>query len=298
MPQLTGSEKISFGKAILLIVLSVFLVSGSAFLGWAYLVHVRQLRAADDNYKVVAVIQTGPEKEALKTVYLEELLGLSVDRPFNLYSLDTQEMEKVLLESPLIKKVSVKKIKPGTLYIDYSIRQPVAYIGDYTNTAIDADRTLIPFKPFFTPKKIPEIYLGLDLPTQRLWGESVSGDRIILAFKLLDEISQLFSSEMTYIRKIDVSKAYADSYGQRQVVVVIEDWFEREFEGRSILCICPRILRLSTAHYHRELEYFMVLKDYFRQQEMEQIVDDTLPVVKADPMTIDMRIPQLAFFKE
>ena len=87
--------------------------------------------------------------------------------------------------SPLIKKASIKKIPPGTLYIEYQMRVPLAYLGDYTNTALDEEGYLFPFSPFFTPKKLPIIYLGLQQDDAQ-WGMTLKQDqRLQLAFDLL-----------------------------------------------------------------------------------------------------------------
>ena len=253
-------DLIPFSKAISWIFLSTLIVSGTAILAWLYFKHIENLRGNDDKYRIIAVVQTGPEKEALKTVYLEELLGISIDKPGNLYALDIVEAQRKLLSSPLIKKASIKKMNPGTLYIDYSIRQPVAYSGDFTNTAIDAEGMLIPFKPFFTPKKIPEIYIGLHneedssnaFSPEQAWGMKLEDKKVALAFEMLDSISKSCCLSASHIRKIDVSRAYSDSYGQRQIIVVVDDWFEKDHEGRTVLCIFPRILRLSTNNYRQE----------------------------------------------
>jgi hypothetical protein len=290
--------RLSFSQVCLWLFLSMLCTGTTATVGWLYFQHIKQLRYQDDQYRIIALVQTGPEKEALKTVFLEELLDLSVDKPANLFRFNTQAAERKLLECPLIKKAVVKKIKPGTLYIDYSIRQPIAFLADYSNTAIDAEGVLIPFTPFFTPKKIPEITLGVALPEGEVWGTQMSGRGIKLAFDLLEQVNSLCCSQTSYLRKVDVNKAFADSYGQRQLVVVIEDWFEKEQEGRSVLCIFPRILRLSTANYLQELKDYLVLRDQLQQQELQQVVDSTNDLVRADPMIIDMRIAQIAFLKE
>lgn len=290
-------SQIPVKKAIATILLSVLLVSGTATLGWGYFQYIRHLRETDNQYKIIAVVQTGPEKEALKSVYLEELLDISVDRPSNLYKFNTRAAEAKLLRSPLIKKAVVKKVRPGTLYIDYSVRQPVAYVGDFSNTAIDEEGTLIPFKPFFTPKKIPEFYLGISEMPQ-VWGATLRDQRGELALNLLKLLSEQEHFKHSNVKRIDVSRAYADSYGQRQVILMIEDWYERVVEGHSILCISPRILRLSTENYKDELQQFRLLQEFLQRQESQQIIDAKQAIVKAEPMVIDMRIPQLAYFQE
>src|SRR5579872_2269935 len=112
-------------------------------------------------YRISAIIQTGPEKEALKTAYLAELLGLSADWPTQLYALNVKKAENLLLASPLISSAKVQRLSPSTLYIDYEVRKPVAWLADFNNTAIDAEGHLFPVDPFFPPKRLPELYLGV-----------------------------------------------------------------------------------------------------------------------------------------
>ncbi len=66
----------------------------------------------DDQYHIVSLIQNNPQSDALKTVYLAELLELSLDRPVNLYQLNIQEATQKLLNHPLIKKATIKKFYP------------------------------------------------------------------------------------------------------------------------------------------------------------------------------------------
>ena len=94
-------------------------------------------KSLDPKYQIISIIQTGPEKEALKTVYLAELLSLSSDSFASLYDFDCKEGEKKLLLSPLISSASIKKMEPDALYIDYEVRKPIAWLSDYQNIGID-----------------------------------------------------------------------------------------------------------------------------------------------------------------
>lgn len=284
-------------QAFYKILILTLIISGSAALICLYIVYGRYKRAHDNSYNIVAIVQTGPEKEALKSLYLAELLQLSVDKPTNLYHFNTKEAEKLLLSHPLIRAAKVKKLAPAALYIDYSVRQPIAFLGDSTNTAIDNEGFLFPFKPFFTPKRLPEIYLGCD-DAATTWGKQIQGPHATLALNLLNLIQKLCCSKISHLRRIDVSNAYADSYGQKQIVVILEDILEKEKEGKAILCVEPRILRLSTMRYEQELSQYLALRAYLLEQEAQQAVDPTQTVVRADPMIVDLRIPKLAFIKE
>ena len=106
------------------------------------------------------IVQTGPCKEALDSEYLIEVLDLSVDKPALFKTFDTKAAEDKLYADSLIEQVAVKKIKPNMVYIDYTLRKPIAKASDFYNAALDKEGVLFPIHPFFSPKKLPEIYLG------------------------------------------------------------------------------------------------------------------------------------------
>lgn len=257
-------------------------------MGWQYYLHVREKKYQNEQYRIVALVQSTPQKEGLKTVYLAELLDLSTDRPINLYHFNAKEAETKLAASPLIKKATVKKILPGTLYVDYQMRTPVAFLGDFANTAIDEEGYLFPFKPFFTPKRLPTFYFGLE-KSQLNWGCCLFDlPSVRLGFNLMRELVDLESHAFT-IKQIDLSQVQADSYGQRQIVVVLEsnsaDWLNKEKGDKTIY------LRLTSDHVKQELINFQTLYTFLNQG----INDEKDP--STHQMVIDLRIPHLAFIK-
>lgn len=289
-------HRISLKKALLWIFFSTLLISGSSFLAFFYYLHVKESRSSDDKYRIIAIVQTCPEKECLKTIYLAELLDLSADRPTNLYQFKTKESEEKLLACPLIKQATINKISPGTIHVDYSLRIPLAFLGDYTNTAIDKEGYAFPFKPFFTPKKLPKIVIGeFESEGEALWGKQIKGKHAELAFTLFNEINKRCCNQHCSLVFLDVSKAYLPSYGQRQIVVMLEDREERIANQRSQLYIRPRILRLSTENIPEQIANYLVLRSYLRQQERGDILDDSREVVTAKEVVVDLRIPELAF---
>lgn len=260
-------------------------------MGWLYYLHIKELRLHDSQYQVIAIVQACPQKEALKTVYLAELLNLSVDKPINLYQFDTKKGEQRLMSSPLIKQAIIKKIRPGTLYIDYTIRLPVAYLGDYTNTALDEEGYIFPFSPFFTPKKLPAFYLGLR-KVEKEWGACLGkNEGLRLAFEVLRKMQE----KALNVTEIDVSRAFADSYGQRQIVVTLEEGREFIQKGKLVSVTHSYILRFNTEDYQQNLANFLVLKDYLNAKAQSE--SSPISSKNKKPMMIDLRIPHLAFIK-
>lgn len=268
-------------KAAAYILASLFLVSGTVGGLLLYLKQIVAEREQDPQFNIVALAQKSSEKEPLNTGYLAELLDLSADHPFNLYQFNVKEAQRKLEESPLIKEATIKKIKPGTLFIHYKMRTPIALLGDYTNTAVDEEGFLIPLKPFFSKKQLPVIYLGLSAfgdadgeGEEGKWGKAVVSARMNLALEIFHYLKAFCCTEKIGLGAIDVAKAYALSYGQRQIVVVLEE---------DTKPFTRRILRLSTQNFKQELANYLSITPSLMHQE------------KANVCVIDLRTPHLAF---
>jgi hypothetical protein len=246
------------------ILLSVLLISGSAWMCWGIYFYFRISHVTDPKYQIVALVQTGPEKEALKSAYLAEILGLSWDRPSNLYRFHLREGEAKLLACSLIKRAAVRRIPPGTLYLDYEIRKPIAFLADFFNTAIDEEGYLFPFKPFYSPKRLPEIVLGVHGELYH-WGDRVQAPSIQLALAVLRDFSLLFDSSHTSLVRIDVSRTSASSFGDQQLVIVLEKWHEQEDPLRKNIILNPE-------NYLDGLLRYLALEKHLTDQSF-QVVD-------------------------
>lgn len=286
-------QKLSLRSAFLWILLATLLISGSAYLGILYYRYIKKQRLLKSQYKIVAIVQTTPEKERLKTIYLAELLNLSIDHPTNLFRFNAKEAQNVLTSSPLITSAKVKKIIPGTVHIDYKLRKPVAYLLDYTNTVIDQEGVPFPFKPFFTPKKIPEVFLGMTEPLT--WGKTIHGIKVKLALYLIELITENCCKDGAHLSRVDVSNALSDSNGQRQIIVIIDEYVESsKEEGKTERLLTPYILRLSVDNYRKELANYLALRSWLRNKNKVSIQDD----ITIKPKIIDLRIPELAYINE
>ncbi len=274
----------------------VTVVLTTVVIGALYYRYIRESHATNPAYNVAAIVQTSSEGELLQTVYLAELMELSINKPINLYRFNTKEAQSKLLASPLIKSASVKRVRPGTVHVDYAPRHPIAYLIDYSNTALDKEGYPFPFKPFFTPKNLPEIYLGLSVETvdtQALWNQRIADKRMVLALEILNYVTKYYATPASHVKRVDVSQAFAPSCGQRQIVVVMEDWKEQDKKGRSQLFQSPRILRLGFHTYKQGLANYKVLRGYFLQQEV--VGEYQSKIVKLPMMTLDLRVDDLAF---
>lgn len=295
------SKLIAPKKAFLWLFFSTLLISGTAALALLYYRHVKELYANDDAYEIVAIIQSTPEKEALKTMYLTELLDLSVDQPINIYRFSSSQARKKLLACPLIKDAHVRKMRPGIIFVDYIVRKPMAFLIDYENTAIDLDWVSIPFKPFFSPKRLPEVYLGIAQNEESVpvsggeWGTQLSGKKIELAKALFKHIQDNYLDEKTHLARIDVSDAYSPSCGQRQIVVIVEHENPYLEGAKPIIVKYEAILRLNTENHIQGLANYFALASTLLKSEPP--TDAEGPVVKFPTMILDLRLSQLAFVK-
>ncbi len=305
------SVQLPLVQALSWILGSMIIVSVSAHLGLKSYFAKKQLCARSAQYAISTIVQTGPQKEALKTSYLAELLKLSANRSPSSLTFNLKAAESALLASPLISQAQVKLIQPNALYIDYKIRQPVAWLYDYQNTALDKLGHPIPFSPFFSPKNLPEIYLGLaefaapseelDRPTAN-WGKPLEGKYVELSFSLLRLLDDPQIRDVFQVKRIDVSNAFAESYGTREIVLIVEDTIVCQKGDKEYHFIFPKILRLSTKNYAQELGNYLKLRQQLIAKESQEVQKTPLnqltsPIRKKEKI-IDFRIENLAFIDE
>ncbi len=245
---------------------SVLIISGAASLFWFAYINIQQKRLKDTLYTITKVVQTSQVKEALPTVYLAECMNLSSNMPTNIDTFDTADSQQQLLQSPAISSATVKRIFPDTIHVDYTTYEPIAYIADFYNAAIDAHKILFPIKPFFSPKRLPEIYLNIDALTLS-WNDAINHDALDLAINLLQYLSPL--QHLFNIQTIDVSNAYANSCGRREIIITLNN------------PASTHILRLNSQHYQQALSNYLALRNN---------LPDSSP-----SLVIDLRLPQLAY---
>ena len=252
--------KLSLVQSLMWIVGSTLFITGGTHktLKWYQNKH----KSTSHDY-LCRIVQTGPQREALKTTYLAELMRISADRPVTVSSFDLMAAQKRLLYSPVIKEAKVKLIEPDTIYVDYTVRQPLAWLYDFENIALDEEGVPFPVSPFFSPKKLPEVYLGI---RNFYWNRPLKERNAQLALTILQLLSRLSLN----VKRLDVSKAFLPSLGRREVVLVLDE------QGFT------KALRLTPKNFAQEMGNYLELRT-------------KLP---PKPQIIDLRIPQLAFIEE
>ncbi|MCE5293750.1 MAG: hypothetical protein LLF94_03955 [Chlamydiales bacterium] len=262
-------RKIPLKKAIGYVVLSVCIIWGSLILTWLLHKALVQKRQVNPRYNIVALVQTCPQREALQNWQLAELLDISRDKPQNLYAFDTVKANKTLLQCPVIKKVNCRRLPPGIVHVDYQVREPKALLADFSNVALDADRYCFALKPYFTAKKLPEIYLGLN---ELSYSVPLETREAALAFNVLDYIhTQLPNCR---IIRIDTHNAYINNAGLQELVVVLE-------EGTK-----TRYLRATSRDYKKSIDAYKQLISTFDTINPASLIQ-----------IIDLRSPSIALVK-
>jgi len=286
-------KKLPLVNALAWIVASTILITGTA----TYLLKKKGYRDRNEfsnaAYHIVTIVQTGPQKEALKTTYLAELMGLSIDRPQTIYSFDTVQAQKDLLRSHVIKEAKVKILPPKSVYVDYTVRQPIALLYQYENIAIDAEGYLFPLLPFFPPKKLPEIYL------KEPFKNPLQGADFELAKTFLQLLEIPLYKNLIHVKRIDLSHIFATSYGRREIVLQLEDEVLRREGDREVLFLFPRLLRLSTKNYAAELGNYLKLREQLLIEESKKLktLKTSQEIYRFPEKIIDLRLPSLAFIE-
>ncbi len=279
----------------------VVAIGGHLFLQQA--ISTQRAKLHDPKYRITRIVQTGPQKEALSTFCLAEIIGLSSDQPIPLSRFNSEEAEFRLAACPVIEKAHIEVEKPHTVYIDYYTRQPVAWLYDYVNIGLDDKACAFPVTPFFSPKNLPEIYLGLFAqhppPQPLVWNQPLQDERLKLALSILRLFSTKEYSGLFTLQRVDVSSAFAESCGGRQVVLMIEETCRKNMGERNLLLSQPLFLRLSAKNISQELGNYLSLR---------QKIWDTIEVAKLaasdkerevilPARVIDLRIEGLAFIQ-
>jgi hypothetical protein len=277
-----------------------FLMTGGSIASWKGINFYLQKRLEDSHYFITSVIQTGPEKEALKTRYLCELLSLSIDHPQNLYGFDVKEGEKKLLSSPLIKEAHLKKIFPSSLYVDYTVRTPIGYLADFENLLVDEDGYVFPASPFLSSKEMVNIYLGIFSCEKIEFGKPIQDKTFTLASTVLKCLKEMQKKTSFLIKSIDVSNAYASQYGRREIVVLIEHTPIFEHKDQKVVATVPHYLRLGTNDYKDQLgNYLGLLQEMLTSYQKQISAKETTPTaLNFSCKTIDLRILKLAFIDQ
>jgi cell division septal protein FtsQ len=256
----TPGPKYRWKKVLGLITLFTLAVFGSIASGYLLYCYAKYQHRIYEIGTIQAIVQTTAQEGALQTSYLAEVLNLSADSPTKMSELDITWAKEKLLKAHIIKEVTLKKMKPGLLFIQYSMRSPFVFLGDYTNTAIDKEGILFPYAPFYSPRYLPTVYLGLR--GSAAWGDQIHSDYLAIIDRLITTLG------FDLIEQIDLSQIKADSAGRREIIVRLK-------EGS--------LLRLMPKNYVQQLTHYSILKHALLK--------------KGETALIDLRLSSIAYIQ-
>ena len=278
-------KKLDLPIAIAWIISSIFIVTGSIYSVLKTLPK-KAFSKAPVEFVIRKIIQTGPQSDALTTDYLAEIMGLSQDVSTNIFRFDPDEATAKLLALPLLKDVKVKLVHPDTIYVDYTMREPIARIYDYENIAIDEEGCLFPFLPFYSPKELPEFYFGL--PVSSCLDKHLKGSTFDLAIHLLKLLKPIITQSHLSLKRIDVANAFDKNLGRQEIVVEITN--ETQLFNLAPQQRFVHYLRLSPKNYRQQLgNYFALHQELIAGLPVKQEVQTRV---------IDLRMEGFALVNE
>lgn len=293
-----GNEMIPWRRAWGMILLSVVLINGAGLMGLSYYRYTKARKLHDRTYDIVAIVQTTSHQDLLKSGHLSELLGLSVDKRTNLFAFDLADAEQRLKDTVAIKEAFVRRIRPGTVHVELTLRDPIALVGNYHNTAVDAEGIMFPLKPFYTPKKVPTVFFEEGaFDDSRVWGNTIRGGTASLAYDVLEGAAKILGNSTT-ILAVDVSRGFAPSFGQRQIILTVAEVDERVIDNIPIMVVSKRTLRLFPDNWESQLINYTKLRKHLSKEDVKNINDSDKAIVYPEPITIDLRLANLAFIRK
>lgn len=232
---------------------------------------------------ISTIVQCCPEKNSLQTDFFAELLSLSQDSSVLGNKFDVEKSNQILKSFPIMRECSIY-LDHDTLYIDYELRQPVAYLGNFYNVGIDKEGVLFPISPFFLLKRLPLVYVdSSELPDlNHLWGYQITSESMKTALDIIAYALEKGFQEKFLIRQIDVSSLLSDAYAKREIVLIIEFM---ESHSAKYLPAGSHILRLNPKKPLRGIDQYLILK--------KELVSTDL----ISKRIFDLRLPDLAFIK-
>ena len=214
------------------------------------------------------LIQKTPTLNALSPRFFSDYLGLCPNgRPLLLKKLDQLKIQKKLQEFPVFKTIQSELTHGGELIVSYELRKPLYILKDYDNLGLDQEGVIIPITPYYSPKKLPEVYLGLDKVT---WNKK---HKIEYAHQIVSYFNK-YRLDIFNIKLIDLSLLDHAIPAYREVVLTVEVF------GHS------HYLRINPQHVEKALDrYIRLFKEAKLMGQLQK------------PVIFDARILKFAVLK-
>lgn len=251
------------------------LLWGALLLAWAWHSRQRQALAWDPRFVIrdIAVRSQGPDQ--VPNHVLCSLLGLGASPSTSLFAFHPDAWAQKLLQCPSFAKAKVWRLLPGTLGIEYRLRDPVACIAGASNIGIDGSGRLFFLTPYFAPRRLPSILLpAVEAKTLAELQEKVAVQKEAkVALSLVNELSRMGVQWNFAVASVDLVHYREKNAFRREVVLVLAD-LSSGMQKLYIRCASQR-LAASVKRLPRLLQRLMVSKAF-------------------RPGTIDLRYPGCA----
>ncbi len=278
--------KIPIKRVLFLTFCSLLVTTILFFCGFMSSRYFTRKKAHDPQYVIRSIVPRCHSTQCLQTKHLLEMLGLSQDRLVNRYAIKKSILLKKLYDWPVIKHAYVTFLDPAVVVVDYTLREPIAVIGNIENGAVDEERRLLPLTPYFSSDNLPEIILGnFDASQEFSWGRPLVGGSIDQALEVLHEWKQRYRVSGMRLLSIDVEKA--DSLSADREIVL------------HLACDRDYFVRLNAEEWKRGIELFFFLYPVhiesavgLTKQKQAEKQADVLPCV-----VVDLRLPSLVLVR-
>lgn len=159
--------------------------------------------------------QKTPTINSLSPRFFSNYLGLKPGgHSLNIQKLDINKISSKLKQFPIFKQIDAEFTSQGSLLVSYELRTPIYRLNDFSNCGVDVEGRLMPLVPFYSPKNLPFLYLGLD---DVKWEQSQSVD---FANQIVDFFNQNGLDRLEIIM-IDLSRLKSPLKSHREVIVTV-----------------------------------------------------------------------------
>jgi hypothetical protein len=200
----------------------------------------------DNNSQIVKLVLKQRGEDSLPLPLFAEMLSLSCDHSLSYSDFNIQNSEEALRLIGIFKKIKLRKYKPETVVVEYELYRPSYIWGEYTNTLINDQGLLMPYFPYFTPKKLPTLYLD--------------SERSQTYFEYLQKLHAFVSKGN--IEMVDLRGMNAISKAKRQVILQLNQ------EGEV------HILRLDPVFIEEQFSNYFTLLPYFKKTKQRSFLID------------------------
>ncbi len=164
---------------------------------------------------LTTLVQKTPTRTYLSPRFFSDYLALSPKgQKITLSLLDVKKIEKKLAAFPLFAHIEAKISNSGELILSYELREPRFFLGDFSDLGLDKGGRVIPLKPFFSPKILPCVWLGL---------HKIDWTRAYLIEKAVEVA--LFFEDTTYrnfqLESIDLSRLDHPITAHHEIIVKV-----------------------------------------------------------------------------